>query len=163
MLNRVRLPQLLFVLPKTYLVALATITTALITLPSSKVWAEQADTFGNFKVHYSAINSTLLQPEVASQYKILRSRYEGVVNIAVQEKSADGYKGLAASLSGTASNLLGQQQKLKFTEVREGDAVYYLCNFHFSNEETFRFAITVQPENSKLKHTIKFQQQFFTD
>ncbi|HEY9135362.1 MAG TPA: DUF4426 domain-containing protein [Pseudomonadales bacterium] len=150
------------VLASVYFTVLTTLT-ALASLTPLTAWAEQADTFGNYKVHYSAVNSTLIQPEVASQYKILRSRYEGVINIALQEKTEDGYKGISAALSGTASNLLGQQQKLKFTEVREGSAIYYLCNFHFSNEESFKFQIDVQPEGSKLKHTIKFQQKFFTD
>ena len=125
--------------------------------------AEKADTVGNYKIHYNAINSTLIQPEIASQYKILRSRFEGVLNLAVQKKIDGKYTGVTADLSGTASNLLGQQQQLKFVEVREGDAVYYLSNFHFSNEETFRFKIDINSTDGKLKHTVKFQQKFYTD
>jgi len=124
--------------------------------------AEQADTVGDYKVHYNAINSTLIQPEVASQYKILRSRFEGVINIAVQKKIDNVYTGIPASLSGTASNLLGQQQKLTFTEIHEGKAIYYLSNFHFSNEETFKFKIDVKSNDGKLNHSVKFQRKFFT-
>lgn len=125
--------------------------------------AEKADTVGNHKIHYNAINSTLIQPQIASKYKILRSRFEGVINIAVQEKFDEKYQGVTADISGTASNLLGQQQQLKFVEVREGNAVYYLSNFHFSNEETFKFKIEIKTKDGKLDHTIKFQQKFYTD
>ena len=124
--------------------------------------AEQADTVGNYKIHYNAINSTLIQPKVASQYKILRSRFEGVINIAVQKKIDNVYTGTPASLSGTASNLLGQQQKLTFTEIHEGKAIYYLSNFHFSNEETFKFKIDVKSNDGTLDHSVKFQRKFFT-
>jgi len=125
--------------------------------------AEQADTIGDYKIHYNAINSTMIQPDVASQYKILRSRFEGVINIAVQKKTDGTYVGIPASLSGSASNLLGQQQNLSFTEVREGKAIYYLSNVHFSNEETFRFKIDVKSNDGKLSHTVKFQRKFYTN
>jgi len=132
-------------------------------LASMSAQAEQADTVGDYKIHYNAINSTLIQPDVASQYKILRSRYEGVINIAVQFKKEDAYTGIPASLSGTASNLLGQQQNLKFKEIHEGKAIYYLSNFHFSNEETFKFVINVKSDDGKLNHTVKFQRKFYTN
>ena len=132
-------------------------------LATMSVLAEQADTIGDYKIHYNAINSTLIQPDVASQYKILRSRFEGVINIAVQKKTDDAYVGIPATVSGTASNLLGQQQNLEFTEVREGKAIYYLSNFHFSNEETFRFKIDVKSSDGKMSHSVKFQRKFYTN
>ena len=135
----------------------------LLGLAALSAQAEQADTIGDYKIHYNAINSTLIQPDVASQYKILRSRYEGVFNIAVQKKVDGAYVGIPASVSGTASNLLGQQQSLEFIEVREGKAIYYLSNFHFSNEETFRFKIDVKSNDGKLNHTVKFQRKFYTN
>ncbi len=55
----------------------------LLTLP---LRAEQMKELGPWQVHYSAFNSSFLTPEVAKAYGLERSRYNGIVNIAVQNK-----------------------------------------------------------------------------
>jgi hypothetical protein len=48
-------------------------------------------------------------------------------------------------------------------KVTERDAVYYLAELPFSDEETLNFDIQVIPEGEKAGHNISFTQQFFVD
>ena len=49
--------------------------------------AEQLKNIGDLEVHYSSFPSTFLTPEVASTYRIQRSRYSAVVNVTVLDKN----------------------------------------------------------------------------
>jgi hypothetical protein len=129
-------------------------------LPAS---AEQVEDFGNYRVHYNAFVSTMLSPQVAKTYKLSRSRYHAIVNITVQKKQDGKYTGTAAKVTGTATNLYGKQSDLKMKKITEQDAIYYLGELPFSNEETLNFNIQVVPEGEKFVHNIRFKQQFFVD
>ena len=89
----------------------------LMTLP---LRAEQMQELGPWKVHYSAFNSSFLTPEVARTYGLERSRYNGIVNIAVQNKQGVAQ---AVGISGEARNLTGTLRPLNFQEVKEGNAI----------------------------------------
>lgn len=125
--------------------------------------AEQVDEFGEYRVHYNAFVSNLLTPEVARALDLTRSRYHAVINITVQKQQNGGYQPVSAQVSGTATNLYGKQQRLEMKKVNERDAIYYLGELPFSDEETLNFDISVIPEGQKLVHNIRFKQQFFVD
>ncbi|WP_432454353.1 DUF4426 domain-containing protein [Agarivorans sp. QJM3NY_29] len=120
--------------------------------------AEQKVLLGDYEVHYMALNSTFIPAEVAKVYQLERSRYKGLINITVLDAKAKGKPALAVKISGTAQNLIGNQNQLEFQEVREGDSVYYLAQLRFSNEETFRFEILIGegPKQQRLKFNHKF-------
>ncbi len=44
-------------------------------------FAEQKQDFANLEVHYIALPSTFLEPYIATQYDLKRSKYTGLVNI----------------------------------------------------------------------------------
>ena len=115
---------------------------------------------GDWQVHYIAFPSTFVQPKIASAYGLKRSNYKAIVNVSVLSKKAN-FKALKAQLTGTAQNLLGNKQKLDFKEVIEGNAIYYLAQIDFNNEETFRFKVQVQQANKT--ETLTFQQKFYVD
>lgn len=131
--------------------------------------AEQVKQFDNYLVHYNAFNSGMLQPQVAQHYGIVRSATRGVINIAVQRNDS----GDANAVMGTpttaivkvkARNLAGQQKgELKFREVREGDAIYYISDFRFGNEEMFTFDVSIQPDPNEAPYTFSFRQKFYKD
>ncbi|WKE66174.1 DUF4426 domain-containing protein [Gallaecimonas kandeliae] len=127
-------------------------------LPAS---AEQMMKFGQYDVHYQALPTTFLTPQVASTYHIERSRYQGLVNIAVLD-SGNNQAAVAADLKGEARNLLGNVIELKFKEIREGNAIYYIATLPYTNEERFRFSIDITPPGGKT-FTLKFEQQFYVD
>jgi len=118
--------------------------------------AEQSQQLGPWTVHYNAFNSTFLSPQIARQYDIRRSRLNAVLNVAVQD--AQG-KAQAVDLSGEARDLLGHVRTLSFREVREGEAIYYLAQIPFRQEDTFRFEIQLKAAGQQ--QLLKFQQTFY--
>ena len=120
--------------------------------------AERKQTFGELDVHYSVFNSSFLQPDVAAAVGLTRSKTVGVLNIAALK---DG-KGQAAKVSGTLKNLLGQTSELKFKQVLESGAVYYLAEFPLRQREMLTFSIQVQIGDAA-PHTLTFNQEVFPD
>lgn len=125
--------------------------------------AEQAEDFGHFKVHYSAINTSQLSPEVARAFGIQRSTSRALLNLAVLRKREDGLDQPApASIQVEAVNIAGQRRPIELREVREQKAIYYIGSFRIANEERIRFRVTVRPEgDSGPSREFQFQQQFF--
>jgi hypothetical protein len=126
---------------------------------SSQVNAEQKQVLGSWDVHYIALNSTFLTPEVAKQYGIVRSKFNALINISVldrQDKTAQ-----SVILTGDARNLIGVVKKLTFKQVNEGKAIYYLAVLPFSDLEQYRISIDI---NDGLEQkTLKFQHKFYAD
>lgn len=112
--------------------------------------------FGEYRVNYSVFNSDLVSPEVARHYNLVRARDRAFVNISVSKQGA--LKGVAAKLSGRATNLIQQSRPLKFREIRDQDAVYYLAPLRFENEESLTFNIDlVLPDGSARQLTFRRQ------
>lgn len=126
---------------------------------ANNAWAEQQKTFGDYQVHYMVLPTTYLTAKVADQYDLPRGRDRALVNISVLDAS-----GIAvhADISGNTENLLGQRQSLSFSEVTEGDAIYYLALLRHADEEFHRIAIDVSLPNGEIGE-LRFQQQMFWD
>jgi len=120
--------------------------------------AEQKQSYGDMDVHYSAFNSGFLQPEIAAATGLVRSKSQGVVNVAVLKAGTAS----SAKVSGTVKNLLGQSTALSFKEVKEGKAIYYLAQFPFEQRETLRFTLNVTAADG-VPHSFDFNQEFFPD
>jgi hypothetical protein len=120
---------------------------------------------GDFTVHYLAVNSTFLEPEIAAQYGIERGSRLGFINVAVLRNEESNSIGMPVSavITGGKFNLMQQSTPLEFKEVREGEAIYYLAQFEFSNAETLRFEIDVQPEGQGEPHKITWNTQLYAD
>ncbi|MFB2905885.1 DUF4426 domain-containing protein [Aeromonas jandaei] len=127
----------------------------LMTLP---LRAEQMKELGPWQVHYNAFNSSFLTPEVAKTYGLERSRYNGIINIAVQDKQG---KAQAVSVIGEAKNLTGTIRNLSFQEVKEGDAIYYLATLPYRNEDTYQFTMKIMGGGQQ--QILTFQQTFYVD
>ena len=140
--------------------ALALLLCAVLLLPTAALAEEQ--NFGAYTVHYQAVNSTLLTPEIADQYGIVRSANGAFLNVAVLRNESDGSTTpVTATLNGTRHNLLQQSETLEFREIREGDAIYYIGQFKFSNAEIVRFTLEVSPEGNEPGHTIEWTTQLY--
>ncbi|MBU3004511.1 DUF4426 domain-containing protein [Paraglaciecola arctica] len=121
--------------------------------------AEQKQQLGSWDVHYMALNSTFLTPQVAKEYGIVRSKYNGLINISVlntEDQSAQ-----SVVLTGQAKNLLGVVKELKFKQVTEGKAIYYLATLPFSDQEQYRISVDIN--NGLELKTLKFQHKFYAD
>ncbi|HCU65369.1 MAG TPA: DUF4426 domain-containing protein [Rheinheimera sp.] len=126
---------------------------------ASPVQAEQKKQLGPWDVHYIAMPSTLIEPAIASTYKIERSKFNGLVNISVLNSSDQ--KAQQVTLSGSAKNLLGQQKTLNFTQVVEGEAIYYLAQLPYRNEERLSFVIDIRQGNQNQQ--LKFEHTFYVE
>jgi hypothetical protein len=134
---------------------------ALAFMLTATVNAENMKKLNDLNVHYIAIGSTFLTPEIAKAYGIERSRYKGLVNIAVLDNTQDGNPAKTVNINGKARNDVGQIKSLDFMEVKEGDAVYYLAQVGYSNEETIYFDINITDKGKQ--HNLTFSQKFYVD
>lgn len=123
--------------------------------------AENMKKLGSMNVHYMAIGSTFFTPEIAKAYGITRSRYNGLINISVLDNTKAGNPAKTISINGQAKNNLGQFKNLAFEEVQEGDAIYYLAQVSYNDEETLHF--TLEINDGKEQQTLKFSQKFYVD
>lgn len=141
----------------------------LILLVSGTTQAEQKKVFdgpdgSEFEVHYIAFSSTFLQPDIAKQYQLVRSKALGIVNISVINKLADGSKkAVGAVIEGRMSNDIQQQQMLSFQQVAEGQSIYYLAQMQFSEGEVLTFDISAYPAGSVQPLKLRFSQSFYND
>jgi len=136
-------------------------------LASFAAQAQQFEDIGDYRVHYSAMNTRMLPAEVASAYGITRSGRRAMINITVL-RNAGSDDSMAVPVSGSvqasAINLTGQRREIALQEIREEDAVYYIGTFRISNEETLTFDISVRPEDSKRPPArFSFQQKFYVE
>ena len=126
--------------------------------------AENSQDFGDYVVHFNALNTTHLPASVTREYAIKRSKNRGMINIAILRKTL-GTTGtpLTAEISASATNLTGQKRHIKLREIREATAIYYIGVFPITHEEVLRFTVKVKPEGENETQEVKFKQQFFTE
>lgn len=119
-------------------------------------------TRGPFEVRITPFPSTFLTPEIAAEYGLTRSESQAILNISVYDTRLErAVKTVPATLSGTRQNLLGQAFNLRFQEVREGDAVYYLVPFRISDDEIINVELEAIPEGDTRAVTARFSQRFY--
>jgi len=139
--------------------------TLLAAMSSFAATAQQALQFDDYTVHYNALNSSLISPEVAKTYGIRRSASRALINISVL-KSTENQLPIAVKATVTASgrNLTGQTREVEMREIKEGgDAIYYIGELSVRNMETFDFTVVVTPEGQSKPYEVKFRQQFYTE
>lgn len=122
---------------------------------------ERLVTAGEFVIHFNAVSSLDIPPEVARQRQITRSAQRALVNIAVRRKTEAGDVAVRARVEGVVRNDVGQTQTLWFREVDEAEAIYYLADPRIELESALRFDIEVQPEGSERTTPVRFDQTFF--
>jgi len=146
---------------KTLLRTLALLT-ALVSLP---LMAQQAQDFGEYSVHYNALNSSLITPQVAKAYGIRRSDSRALINISVLKKAGEqSTEAVKAQVTASGRNLTGQTRTVNMREIDDGDgAVYYIGELSVRNMETFDFTVLVTPEGENEPFNLKFRQQFYTE
>ncbi|MEM8659869.1 MAG: DUF4426 domain-containing protein [Pseudomonadota bacterium] len=136
------------------------LTFALLIAVSSKVPAQQSEMFGPYEVHYSVLNTTFIEPDVAASYGIVRGDRRAMLTLAAREADAPPGQTLPMQLKGRTWDLI-QSQTLEFQTIREGTAVYYIADFKFINEEWRFFEITFRPEGASETYTLKFKHQLY--
>lgn len=137
---------------------------AVLALPALAIaqQGQRAHNDGDYSIHYNALPTTALAADVAGAYGIVRSSSRGLVNVAVLRRrpGQDEPVAVAATVTGSVRNLLGQQNPLPMREVREQDAIYYLGEFRIRGEERLRFDLQVTPEGAGRAIPVRFEHDF---
>lgn len=124
--------------------------------------AEQKQSVGYYDIHYVALGSTFITPNIAKTYGIKRSSYTGLINISVLDTSKEGNPAIPVEISGIANNLLDARLDLVFREIREGDAIYYIAEVPYRDDQEINFQVAIKYGN-KLNTQITFKQKFYVD
>jgi hypothetical protein len=124
-------------------------------MAADAIKGERKETFGDVTVHYNTFNSTFLTPDIAKAAGLTRSKNQGVINVSVLK---DG-KPLTAEVSGSVKDLTSQTVPLKFKQITEQGAIYYIAQFPVDQQEVRTFDIKVQ--NGDKINTINFNQELF--
>jgi Domain of unknown function (DUF4426) len=127
---------------------------------SSMGMAQQSERFGPYELHYSVVNTTFLEPEVAETYGITRGKRRAFLNLAVREHIAGTTEARGMLLQGKTWDLI-QNQSLEFKEIKESGAIYYIAEFKFINEEWRFFEMDFRPEGAEETYTFKFKHQLY--
>jgi hypothetical protein len=80
------------------------------------------------------------------------------VNISVLKAGTP----ITASVTGEVKDLVGRSQPLTFRQVKEGQAIYYLAQYNFTQREMLRFTINVRA-NDGVARSFDFNQEVFPD
>jgi hypothetical protein len=123
--------------------------------------AEISQQFGPLQIHYNALTTDELQPEVARAYKIERSKTRGLVTMSVLKQNKVGVPTpVPAKLSVYVTNLSQQLANVEMREVKEGTAIYYLGEFRVAPPDTLKFTTTIEVAGEP-KHEMTFSQKFY--
>ena len=144
--------------PARYLSFLYCLLLASLTLPR---YAEQAIYSPDYDIHYNAFNTMMVPPEVAQSYGFTRARNRALLNISVLDSSTK--KALPAVVTGTRTNIIGQLLPLEFVQIKEQNAIYYIAQLRFTEEEMWRFELQIQPDLNADAIPLKFSQTFYLE
>jgi len=127
--------------------------------------AQQSQDFGNYVVHYNAINTSMIPPQVAKGYGIQRSSSRALLNITVLKKVMDTPgTPVKASVTASGTNLTGQRREIDIREIEDTEgAIYYIGEFPVHNMETYNFTVDVRLAAETDPLVVKFRQQFYTE
>jgi hypothetical protein len=127
--------------------------------------AQQSQDFGDYVVHYNALNTNLIPPQVAQAYGIARSPSRALLNITVMKKVMDTPgTPVSATVSATGTNLTGQLREIPIREIKDPEnAIYYIGEFPVHHLETYRFEVQVAVEGEDEPLMVRFRQQFYTE
>jgi hypothetical protein len=129
--------------------------------------AQQSRDFNDYVVHYNALRTDLLPPQVAQGYGIQRSSSRALLNITVMKKSDSANTAetaVAAAIDVNATNLTGQRREVILRQIDDAEgAIYYIGELPVHNLETYQFKVEILPEGESEPLMVEFRQQFYTE
>ncbi|MBM0107609.1 DUF4426 domain-containing protein [Steroidobacter sp. S1-65] len=118
--------------------------------------------FGNYEVHFNALRTDELTPDVARAYGIQRSSNRVMLNVTVLRKEAEHAprKPVEANVAVDAYNLNGQLKDIEMRRVSEGEAIYSIGEVSISGSEILVFDINVTPNGESAPFNVKLKREF---
>lgn len=122
--------------------------------------ATSAD-IGDHIIHFSALSTDQLPPDVARNYNIVRSKNRAMLNVSVLRESDQ--VAVTANVTVKTVNLTGQLKNITMRRINEQEAIYYIGEVAVANRETLIFDISITPDGVDSSSNVRFKRQFFTD
>jgi len=119
--------------------------------------ADQFKSFDGVDVHYIVVNTLFLQPDVAARYKVVRANDRAIVNLSVIDEKGSA---ILAEVTGSTVNLLSQTNPLQFAVINEGDSIYYVAPFQYTDQDVLRFRVSISVPG-RTPMDLEFQQQMY--
>lgn len=120
--------------------------------------------FGDYELHFNAMGTNQLTPEIAQEYGIVRNPNRVMLTLSILDTSGDGIgSAVSGSVEASAVNLTGQLKNIPVREIDEGDAIYYIGETTVADSETLIFTVNAMPADEPDPFTVRFQKQFFVD
>lgn len=119
--------------------------------------------FGDYELHFNALTTDQLDPAIAGEYGIIRSKSRALLNISVLRKNELALEPVHAEVEASARNLTGQLRNLDLREITEGEAIYYIAETAIVNSESLVFSVTATPESTDTPLKVEFQKQFYIE
>lgn len=125
---------------------------------------ESSRAFGDYELHFNALGTNQLTPEIAGEYGIVRNPNRVMLTLSILDTTGGGIgSAVSGSVEASAINLTGQFKNIPVREIDEGDAIYYIGETTVADTETLIFTVDVTPADEPDPFTVKFQKQFFVD
>jgi len=131
------------------------------TVPQAEPAAASSVDIGDHIVHFSALSTDQLPPEVARTYNIVRSKDRAMLNVSVLEEGTN--TPVTAEVSVKTVNLTGQLKNVTMRMIREQEAIYYIGETPVANRETLIFDISITPDGVADSSDVRFKRQFYTN
>jgi hypothetical protein len=130
-------------------------------VPTAQPSEDSFRDFGSYEVHYNALRTDTLSPEMARNYGIQRSTNRVMLNVTVLNKEGGtARKPVPAEVKVDARNLNQQLKSIELRRISEGDAIYYIGEVSISGTEILVFDITVTPDGTQTPLSVKFTREF---
>ena len=138
--------------------ALAAALSALaLALPLAAAAQPQSTEVGGYLVRHSALPSEFIPPDVARLYRQPRGPNIGLLNVSLTRPGPrENFGEPAGRITGTARNVIGHLSELKFREIREGEAVYYVATFPTSRSDVLRISLELTPKGASAPLKVQF-------
>lgn len=132
--------------------------------PPAQELSETSQNFGNYVIHFNALRTDALTPEIARSYGIQRSTNRVMLNVTLMHKQ-DG-QGPSKAVDGTVvvgvHNLNGQTKSMEMRRIAEGEAIYYIGEVSISGTEILVFDINATPAGESAPLNVKLQREFYS-
>ena len=130
-------------------------------VPEARPAESSSADIGSHVVHFSALSTDRIPPEVARTYNIVRSKNRAMLNVSVlDEKSGEA---VTAHVTVKTVNLTGQFKSVTMRKIEEQEAIYYIGETPVANRETLIFDISITPEGVANAADVRFKRQFYSD
>lgn len=121
---------------------------------------EAVSRIGDVTIRATAVPTTTLSEQVATQYGITRADNTVMLLIGVRQGSDAQEVALPARITATVSDLRGRRQDIAMRELRSGELLDYVGTVEVSPPETLRFDLTVVRDGGA-SSTMQFTRDFY--